>query len=168
MRLSLLFQVIFLLLAAFPSYADQAQFDFLIGQHEVTLHAWTGTGWTPPRPVNARWNGKRGLDDLAIYDEWFDPHQGSKGVNVRIFDPEENLWKMMWISAPAYQVQDLRAKERDGVMTMWQVHPERSGWHAEFEQLGPCRWARVDFQEDASGVPQPRFRLVATRAACEP
>lgn len=30
------------------------QFDFLLGEHEVTLHAWTAQGWSPPRPINAR------------------------------------------------------------------------------------------------------------------
>ncbi len=29
------------------------QFAFLIGDHEVALHAWTGDAWTPPRPVSA-------------------------------------------------------------------------------------------------------------------
>ena len=168
MRIWNLLHFTLLLCISSVSQADTDQFDFLIGQHEVTLHAWTGTGWTPPRPVNAKWNGRRGLDGLAIYDEWFDPQQGSKGVNVRVFDPEEQLWKMMWISAPAYQVQDLRAQERDGVLRMWQIYPERPGWHAEFEQLGPCQWARVDFQEDSSGESQPRFRLVATKEACQP
>jgi hypothetical protein len=60
-------------------------FSFLIGHHEVTLHAWTGESWTPPRPTLAQWRGWYGLDDMAIYDEWKDPgaEPANIGINVR-------------------------------------------------------------------------------------
>jgi hypothetical protein len=65
-------------------------------------------------------------------------------------------------------VQDLRAEMRDGVLTMWQVHPERPGWKAEFEVLDGERWARVSYtRPDATGDWVPQFRLVATRRPCE-
>lgn len=145
----------------------QTDFDFLIGQHDVTLHAWTGNGWTPPRPVNAEWHGERGLRDAVIQDEWFDPDpkQGGSGINIRMFDAAAQDWKMMWISTSGKQVQDLRAKLIDGVLTMWQVYPEREGWKAEFEVLDQCRWARADYVEQ-DGEWMPRFRLVATRRDC--
>ena len=152
---------------------ELSQFDFLIGDYEVTLHAWLGTAWSPPRPVNARWNGWYGLDGLAIYDEWFDPdttagRQPGAGVNVRMYDPDEDVWKMMWVSRPGHTVQDLRAEMRDGVLTMWQLHPERPGWKAEFERIDADRWARVGYQQDEqSGEWQPQSRLVATRIPCD-
>jgi hypothetical protein len=152
---------------------EARQFDFLVGEHDVTLHAWTGAGWTPPRSVNARWNGRYALEGRAIYDEWIDPDTTSAtgpvhGVNVRVYDPDERSWTMMWIATPARQVQDLRAEMRDGVLTMWQVHPERPGWKAEFEVLDGERWARVSYtRQDATGDWVPQFRLVATRRPCE-
>lgn len=146
--------------------AELAQFDFLIGDYEISLHAWQGGAWTPPRPVGARWNGRYALDGWAIQDEWFDPP--SVGVNVRLFDPDEGLWKMMWIAEPTRVVQDLRAELRDGVLTMWQVHPERTGWKAEFERIDADRWARVSYVQDAAtGEWTPQFRLAATRVPCE-
>ena len=158
----------------FGSRSDDAppetrQFEFLLGDHDVALHAWTGEGWTPPRPVNARWRGWYGLSGHAIYDEWEDPqpNTGGAGINVRLYDPAQQVWKMMWVSTTGKQVQDLRAEERNGVLTMWQVYPERPGWKAEFEMLDDTRWARVEYQQDASGVWQPRFRLVATREDCQ-
>ena len=147
---------------------DTSQFHFLIGQHVVKLHAWTGHAWTPPRPVNAKWNGWYGLEGMAIYDEWIDPdpQRGGLGVNVRTFDAQESVWKMMWVSTSGLQVQDLRAQERDGVLTMWQIYPERKGWKAEFEILSDSTWQRIDYTQDDAGEWQPGFKLVAQRLAC--
>jgi len=147
---------------------ETEQFDFLVGRHEITLHAWTPTGWTPPRPTNAQWNGWYGLQGRAIYDEWIDPDstQGGLGVNVRIYDPQQQIWKMMWVATSSLQVQDLLAKMIDGKLTMWQVYPPRDGWKAEFNQLGNKRWERISYQQDADGAWQPQFRLVATREPC--
>ena len=148
--------------------AETRQFAFLIGDHDVSLHAWRNGAWTPPRPVSAKWRGWYGLDGHAVYDEWIDPDTtqvagGNHGINVRMYDPEEKLWKMMWIATAGRQVQDLRAQVIDGVLTMWQEHPERPGWKAEFRVLDEKRWERIGYQLDAEGVHQPQFRLVATR-----
>lgn len=147
-----------------------AAFDFMVGEHDVTLHAWTGTTWSPQRPVNAEWHGRYTLGGQAVHDEWIDPQPGSevRGINVRLYDAESGEWKMMWISTSGRQVQDLRAKVIDGVLTMWQVYPERAGWKAEFHMLGDFSWAREDFNRNEAGEWVPGFRLVATRRqACQ-
>ncbi|HSM35152.1 MAG TPA: hypothetical protein VK837_02035 [Longimicrobiales bacterium] len=152
---------------------ETRQFDFLIGRYEMSLHAWTGDGWSPPRPVGALWEGWYGLDGRVIVDEWFDLDTRNdrppvRGVNVRIFDPNEELWKMMWIAEPGYQVQDLRAEVRDGVLTMWQVYPDRPGWKAEFEVTDADHWARIAYvQEEEGGAWTPQFRLAASRVPCD-
>ena len=148
---------------------ETQQFAFLVGNHDVTLHAWTGNGWTPPRPINAQWRGWYGLDGMAIYDEWIDPQPdtGGLGTNVRLYDAEEGVWKMMWISTAGHQVQDLRAEIRAGELTMWQVYPARPGWKAVFELIDEDRWARVSYQQDEQDDWQPQFRLEATRQPCE-
>lgn len=149
------------------------QFDFLVGDFEVTLHAWRNNAWTPPRPTKARWNGWYGLEGMAIVDEWFDPDpaanpKGGRGINVRMFDEKEQQWKMMWMHTTNKSTQDLRAKMIDGVLTMWQVHPERPNFRAEFEVIDENRWARVSFvpgEKEDEWLPQ--FRLEATRIACD-
>ena len=148
--------------------AATRQFEFLLGNHDVTLHAWTGSGWTPPRPTNAHWRGWYGQDGMVIYDEWIDPdpNSGGRGTNVRLFDPVAGVWKMMWVSTAGYQVQDLRAEVREGALTMWQAYPERPGWKAVFEQIDERRWARTSYQQDEAGTWQPQFRLEATRQPC--
>jgi hypothetical protein len=153
--------------------AETRQFEFLIGRYEMSLHAWTGDGWSPPRPVPALWEGWYGLDGRAIVDEWFDLDTRNdrppvRGVNVRVFDPTEGLWNMMWIAEPGYRVQDLRAEVRDGVLTMWQIYPERPGWKAEFEVTDADHWARIAYvQEEEGGAWTPQFRLAATRVPCD-
>ncbi|MCR9259256.1 MAG: hypothetical protein NXH95_06010 [Pseudomonadaceae bacterium] len=144
-------------------------FSFLIGRHEVSLHAWTGEAWTPPRPTIAEWRGWYGLDDMAIYDEWKDPgaEPSNIGINVRFYDDQENLWKMMWISSSGRQVQDLRAEFVQGKLTMWQVYPPREGWKAEFDVIDSGSWSRTSFVQDDTGEWQPQFKLVARRTHCE-
>lgn len=149
-----------------------AQFGFLIGDFDIALRAWQGEGWSPPRAEGARWNGRYGLNGMAIYDEWFDPGpdrpDGVWGVNVRSFDPAEGLWKIMWLSLPTRQVQDMRATVRDGTLTMWQVYPERPDWQAQFEIIDADHWARISFRRDGPGAPWlPEFRLEATRIPCD-
>lgn len=149
---------------------ETRQFAFLIGEFDIALKAWRDGAWTAPRAVGARWNGWWGLNGMAIYDEWYDPGtddpSGTWGVNVRLFDPHAAVWKMMWIAMPARQVQDLRAEVRDGRLTMWQVHPERPGWKAEFEIVDADHWARVSYTAAPDGGWVPEYRLEATRRPC--
>lgn len=147
------------------------EFTFLLGTHDIALHAWqpqSGT-WTPPRPVGAEWNGYWGLGGAAIVDEWFDPPADDtalkgRGINVRIYDTASNEWKMMWVARPGYQVQDLRARLEEDGLTMWQIYPERENWKAVFEILDENTWARTGYSRESSDADwQPQFRLVATR-----
>lgn len=148
------------------------QFAFLIGDFAISSHVWQGDQWSPPRPgPKARWNGWYGLGGMAIYDEWFDPDPAAdsgspRGVNVRIFDPALKQWKMMWIHSATRQVQDLRAEIRDGVLTMWQVYPERPNFYAEFHQDDENRWHRISYTLDEQGEWVPQFKLAATRLDC--
>ncbi|NQX95869.1 MAG: hypothetical protein HRT64_13285 [Erythrobacter sp.] len=73
---------------------------------------------------------------------------------------------MMWLHTTGRQMQDLRAEMIDGVLTMWQVYPERPGFRASFERLGPDRWRRIQYGQDESGDWKPTFKLVATRIPC--
>jgi len=152
--------------------AELAQFAFLIGDYKVTMHRWLGESWSPPQAgVTARWNGRYGLGGMAIYDEWFSPDpaqdpDASRGVNVRMYDPDAEEWDMMWVATGGHQVQDLRAKEIDGVLTMWQVYPERLGFRAEFTVDDSDNWNRISYAPDENGVEQKQFKLAATRIPC--
>ncbi len=152
--------------------AELAEFAFLIGDYKITMHRWLGESWSPPQPgVTARWNGYYGLGGMAIYDEWFNPDPAQnpaapRGVNVRMYDPDAEEWDMMWIATSGKQVQDLRAKVIDGVLTMWQVYPERPDFRATFHVEDENRWSRVSYGKDENGDYVKQFRLAATRLPC--
>jgi hypothetical protein len=152
---------------------ELAQFAFLIGDYTIALHAWRGDAWSPPRPgAPARWNGWYGLGGMAIVDEWYNIDPGSdpdapRGVNVRMFDSEDDEWDMMWIATAGRQVQDLRAKMQDGVLTMWQVYPERPDFKAEFITEDADHWARIGYAKDDAGEWVKQVKLAATRIACD-
>lgn len=152
--------------------AETQQFAFLIGDYKISLHQWQGDDWSPAQPgVTARWNGYYGLGGMAIVDEWFhpDPAQdpdASRGINVRMYDPDAEEWDMMWVATGGRQVQDLRAKVIDGVLTMWQDYPDRPGFTAEFYVEDADHWNRVSYGEDENGERVKQYKLAASRIPC--
>lgn len=153
--------------------AQTQEFAFLIGDYRINLHAWQGDDWSPAQPgVTARWNGYYGLGGMAIVDEWFHPDtaqdpDSSRGINVRMYDEEAGEWDMMWVATGAHQVQDLRAKVIDGVLTMWQVYPERPDFKATFQIDDEDHWSRIAYKKDESRGWVKTFKLAATRIPCE-
>lgn len=148
------------------------QFAFLIGDYRISLHAWRDGDWTPPQPgVTARWNGRYGLGGVTIVDEWYNPDpaqdpSGNRGINVRMYDEDAGEWDMMWVATSDHQVQDLRAKIIDGVLTMWQVYPERSDFRAEFHVEDEDHWSRIEHRREENGEWTPLYKLSASRIPC--
>lgn len=153
--------------------AELSQFEFLIGDFEITSHIMTPNGWSPPRPgPRARWNGWYSMGGMMITDEWYDPDPGlqpdaPRGVNVRLYDETSEEWKMMWVATGAARVQDLRAKIVDDKLTMWQVYPTQIDLVADFTIEDDDHWYRVSYVQDADGNAVPKFKLRASRIACE-
>ena len=62
-------------------------------------------------------------------DEWypFDPKDKPDtpgGVNIRMYDPEEGLWKLMWMHTEDLVPTELRSQVKDdGNMYLWRVYP---------------------------------------------
>ena len=152
---------------------ETKQFWLLVGDYKIHLHKWLGENWSPPQPgVTARWNGWYGLGGMAIVDEWFNPDPAqdpgsSRGINVRMYDREAEEWDMMWVATGAHQVQDLRAKVIEGVLTMWQVYPERPNFRATFHIDDDDHWSRITYAKDESGEWVTTFKLSAIRIPCD-
>ena len=152
--------------------AETQQFKFLVGDYKIHLHKWLGEDWSPAQPgITARWNGWFGLGGMAIVDEWYSPDpaqdpDAGRGINVRMYDSEAGEWDMMWVATGGRQVQDLRAKVIDGVLTMWQVYPDRPDFQATFHIEDADHWSRVTDAKDENGEWVKTFLLAATRIPC--
>lgn len=158
--------------APHPSMPDElAQYEFLIGDFEVHIHVWTGEAWSEGFQ-KARWTGRYILGGRAVMDEWypFDPADDPDtpgGVNVRMYDPAEGLWKLMWMRSDELVPTELRSRvEDDGRMHLWRVYPTPEDRDVRFETIDADTWARVDRVRDDAGAWAPRYRFEARRLPC--
>ncbi len=149
-----------------------AQFAFLIGDYEVDNRLMTADGWGEPQ-WTARWNGRYGLDGRAVVDTWYDPGYGVReqsgiGVNLRLYDAAEEVWKMAWHYTADLEVRELHAKlGDDGVLRMWQVYPEAAERRIRFEAYDDGRWARIEqARDEATGDWSDSRMLDARPVAC--
>lgn len=148
-----------------------SQFEFIIGDFDVNYRQMTENGWSEPL-AQARWNGRYTLDGRAIMDWWYELGEGgSAGVNLRMFDPQDNLWKTAWHYTGNFEVRELRQRvwEEDGKLHLWQVYPEAAERNVYFETYENGRWARFDQKKDPeTGAWSPVVMLEAIPAECEP
>lgn len=144
-----------------------AQFAFIIGDFDVQYRQMTTDGWSDPLG-QARWNGRYSLDGKAIMDWWYDA-QGA-GVNIRLYDAENNLWKTAWHYTVNQEVRELHQQvwESDGKLHLWQVYPEAAERNVYFERYEDGRWARIEQQKNPdTGDWMPVAKLEAVPADCE-
>jgi hypothetical protein len=134
--------------------AELSQFSFLLGRFDIKGRSWDqNTGdWSQGHSV-AYWEGEYIMDGFAIADYWYNTPPDSagptpgRGVNIRMYYPDEGMWKMGWMHSNRPEVRTLEAEIHDGVMWMYQMtDPEtrlarrRVSFHVEDED----HWYRVD------------------------
>jgi hypothetical protein len=148
-----------------------AQFAFIIGDFDVNYRQWVDGDWSEPLG-QARWNGRYTLNGRAIMDWWYEGDADSPaGINIRLFDPNEGLWKTAWHYTANYEVRELRQRiwEEDGRLHLWQVYPEAPERNVYFETYEDGRWARVDQRmNEETGEWEPAIMLEAIPASCVP
>ncbi len=152
---------------------ELAQYSFIIGDFEIRARGWSADGWTEQYRT-ARWTGRYILGGMAIMEEWYDfppevaPDTG-RGVNIRVFDPDESIWKLMWIRTDQRQVTELRSELRnDGRMYLWRIYPTPDDRLVYFEFYEDGHWARLNFNRDEeTDTWVPDYKLEAYRLPCE-
>ncbi len=151
------------------------EYSFLIGNHEIRAWQWDaenenwGKGY-----LTTQWNGWWALDGYAIADEWFaiqipgQPSNPGRGINIRMWDGENDRWSNMWMYSPQAVTTELHSKMEDGKMVMYQVSPEpQSKRRVEFEVLEDGNWIRIAYTEDEDGKLTPQGRLDGIKLSCE-
>jgi len=152
-----------------------SQFEFIIGDFDIQFRNWDAEAgeWGEPQPYFAQWNGRYGLSGRAIIDEWYAPgfgyrEQSGAGINIRIWDVEEGIWKTAWHNTATNTVLDLRQQVlEDGRLHLWQVYPEAAERNIWFETYEDGEWSRIDQSRDEeTGEWVNSVMLYATPAAC--
>jgi len=152
--------------------AQFSQYAFLVGNFDINIQVWRDGKWVDTGQ-RATWDGRYGLDGLAIVDVWTDfgyPDRPSSGIgiNVRMWDVDDKLWKMMWQHTERNDVRDLRSQVRDdGRLALWQVYPLAPERKIYFEQYQDGEWSRIeDTLDETTEKWLPSIRLYATPALC--
>jgi hypothetical protein len=155
-----------------PSMPEEfGQYQFIIGDFEVRIRVWTGEAWSEGYQ-RARWTGRYILGGRAVMEEWFpkdpeDDPNGPGGVNVRMYDAEEGLWKLMWMRNDQLTPTILRSQvKEDGNMHLWRVHPTPEDRQVHFESFDEDNWARFDHVKNEAGEWTPKYKLEAHRLPC--
>ena len=152
-----------------------SQFAFMIGDFDVQFLNWDAEtdSWSEPQPYYAHWNGRYGLGGRAIIDEWYDPgfgyrEQSGGGINIRIFDEAEGVWKTAWHHSTSNLVMELHQQVlEDGRLHLWQVYPESLERNVWFETYENGEWARISQARDEdSGEWVNSVSLYARPAEC--
>lgn len=103
-------------------------------------------------------------------EHWLSTKTGSgKELNLRMYDANEKIWKMMWQHTSRFKVKDLRAEVREGQrLYLWQVYPMIPEKRIYFEQYAQGHWARIDMRYDEQSAEWVNtFKLEAIREDCQ-
>lgn len=149
-----------------------AQFAFIIGDYDAAIEPWDAEAGAWGEPLyTARWNGRYGMGGRAIIDEWYDPgygyrEQSGAGINIRIWDEAEGIWKTAWHYTTSNAVLDLRQQVlEDGRLHLWQVYPEAPERNVWFETHDNGEWSRISQTRDEETGEWVNFRRIYARPA---
>lgn len=128
------------------------QFGRLDGPWDCSIFNLQEDGTWLQRAAGARWTFSYALGGYAISDIWEpEPDQdypGSIGMNLRVYDAREGLWRIAWTTADQARFDLYEARYEDGDIIMWgqrpdhqvrvtfhDVRPHRFDWKYEFSAL---------------------------------
>ncbi len=163
--------------AAHPDAPPETrQFEFLVGNWTVRMRRADEGGEWSEQAREAYWEGRYILGGFAIADYWYDaPPDGEgpapgRGVNVRMYDPEQGLWEMTWQHTDLSGVRRLRARKEGDRVVMWQLNEDGSRFEARrtaFHDISENSWKRTDwFSQDGGATWRKALLLEATRVPC--
>ena len=100
----------------------------LLGLWDVSMTSRNRDGSWPEESKPFLWRWYSILDGQAIQDDWIrltqkddvtsQPTSRVMGTNIRIYNPEEELWHMAWIDSTNRKVATFTATNHDGTVVM--------------------------------------------------
>jgi hypothetical protein len=156
--------------------AELSQFSFLLGRFDIKGRSWQGEAWSEGFTL-AYWEGEYIMDGFAIADYWYntppdaDGPAPGRGVNIRMYNETEGMWKMSWMHTNNPGVRMLEAQLRDGVMWMWQMTDPETRLptrQVTFHVEDADHWYRIDEHTRDGGESWFKtLKLEASRRPCD-
>ena len=119
------------------------QFGRLVGEWSCTGYQRGREGEWEPNPWRNRWTWHWVLAGHAVQDVWegnaVSPAGWNMGTNIRVYDPEADLWRVAWTTTLTRSFDTFEARAVDGDMVMRGRIPERG--------QRPAHHARITFLE---------------------
>lgn len=98
------------------------QFGRLVGEWSCTGYQRGREGEWAPNPWTNHWSWMWVLDGHAVQDVWegsaASPAGPNIGTNLRIYDPETDLWRIVWTTTLTHDFDLFEAQAVDGDMVM--------------------------------------------------
>lgn len=150
------------------------QYAFMIGEYRIEVHRpdpENPNTWSDTVSGEAFWRASYILDGMGIIDEWFDrnPNESpdtQRGVNVRLWDTKDNIWKVAWQYTADPEVHIIESEVReDGRLYLWRVAGDTRNVY--FEEYEDGHWARIQEERNEEGEWMLRSKLEAFSVPCD-
>jgi hypothetical protein len=148
---------------------ETAQFEQLVGEWEARQVSRRGDGSWSEDTTTASWIWRYTPNGHAIQDDWIVPtvsDSGSarfRGMNIRIYDPEEQIWHIAWVDNRGRKVSVFTARGDSTRIVMTGVDARGRPSHNIFSEITPTSflWTKEwTFDEGKSQVVVSLIRCV--------
>lgn len=149
------------------------QYGQLAGDWQCTSESLKQDGSWVKSPGTATWSWYYVLGGHAIQDVWQPPSDAGPdaavGTNLRIYDVETGLWRMVWTTAKQADFDTFRASYRDGEILIYGERPQTAAFRAHlaritFHNIGERHF---DWKYESSGPADGRKWREVVRLSCD-
>lgn len=160
--------------AAHPEAPDElAHYGQFVGTWRCEGQSLQQDGNWQKSPGIATWSWYYVLDGHAIQDVWQPaPEAGADaaaGTNLRIYDAEAGLWRMVWTTAKQNHFDVFRASYRDGEILMYGERPQTNAFAAHLARITfhNIDERHFDWKYESSGPADARRWREVARLSCD-
>jgi hypothetical protein len=153
--------------------AELQQYGRFVGSWYCQSEARQADGSWQKTPGRATWSWYYVLDGHAIQDVWQPSPEvvpaAAVGTNLRIYDAEAGVWRMVWTTSRQSYFDTFRAIERDGEILMYGERPKTAAFAAHlaritFHNIGENHF---DWKYESSGPADGRQWREVARLSCD-
>ena len=159
---------------AHPEAPDELeQYGQFVGSWRCAGQSLQPDGKWQKSPGLATWTWYYVLDGHAIQDVWHPATEAGPdaavGTNLRIYDAEAGLWRMVWATATQSHFDTFRATYRDGEILMYGERPPSKAYGAHLARITfhNIDARHFDWKYESSGPADARRWREVARLSCD-